>query len=80
MLQKDLMFLNFIEYGQNYILVDGRKCRAIIYFFLTPLEFWNEDSIKLVLVLLWNKLDDQITNSILDDDAYVFKTVGSKNT
>ena len=38
------------------------------FFFFTPLEFWNEDSIKLVLVLLCNKHDDQITNIILGDD------------
>lgn len=51
----------------------------LLFFFWTPLEFWNEDSIKLVLILSCNKHDGQITNSILGDDTKHFQKSSSKN-
>lgn len=51
--------------GKFRFLLMAGGCREIIYFCLTPLEFWSEDSIKLFL--------DQIRNPILDKDAYLFK-------
>lgn len=49
------------------------------YSCLTLLEFRNEVSIKLFLILLWNKHYGHITHSILDNDAYILKKAVSRN-
>lgn len=50
----------------------------LFIFCLIALEIQNENSIKLFLILLWNKHYGQVTNFILYDDAYIFKKCGLK--
>lgn len=63
----------------RFLLMGKNAGQLFTFFFWTPLEFWNEDSIKLVLILSCNKHDGQITNSILGDDTKHFQKSSSKN-